>query len=61
MYDPDNPDEYLISENNVDPPSVIEDNGRYFVDGDGTHRLTVAKVLGGKKAGVVVKRKKNQT
>ena len=60
-FDPENPerfDEYLIAENTYDPPSVIEIDGKYFVDGDGTHRLTIAKVLGNKKARVMVRKRK---
>ena len=63
MYDSDHPnkfDEYLIAENKNNPPSVIEIDGKYFVDGDGTHRLTIAKVLGNKKARVVVRRSKSE-
>ena len=39
-FDPENPDkfdEYLLFDNNYDPPSVIEIDGKYFVDGDGTN------------------------
>lgn len=59
-YNPDSPqdfDKFLISENINDPPSVIEIDGEYYVYGNGTHRLTIAKVLGGKKAWVCVRKK----
>ncbi len=63
-YNPDSPqdfDKFLISKNYNDPPSVIEIGGEYYVYGNGTHRLTIAKVLGNKKAWVCVRRIKEKS
>ncbi|MBO4456693.1 MAG: hypothetical protein J5802_03160 [Butyrivibrio sp.] len=52
--------DYINSDKINDPPSVIEKNGKYFIYGDGTHRLTIAKVTGCKTAFVIVHKCKNE-
>ncbi|POC59561.1 hypothetical protein CRN32_04690 [Vibrio vulnificus] len=37
----------LVNPNNIDElPRVILSNGKYYIDGNGRHRLTIAKCLG---------------
>lgn len=49
--------DYIDSEVNVDCPSVIENDGKYYICGGGTHRLTIAKLTGCEKAYVAVHKK----
>lgn len=59
-YDSNTFPEYINQESNIDDlPCVIEKEGEYYIR-DGTHRLSIAKVTGCKKAYVLVLRKKMQ-
>lgn len=62
LYDSSKFPEYIDSEeeHKHDMPSVIEKDGKYFIYGGGTHRLTIAKVTGCKKAYVAIHRKSQQ-
>lgn len=57
-YNQDEFDKILMNPENTNDkhPEVIEQDGKYFIKGNGTHRLTIEKCLGGKKAKVVVRR-----
>lgn len=44
----------LLSEVPDGYPEVINKNGKYYIYGNGKHRLTIAKCLGNKKAKVMV-------
>ena len=48
---------YINSEMSTDLPSVIESDGKYYICGGGTHRLTIAKLTGCERAYVAVHRK----
>lgn len=52
--------DYINSDKMKDPPSVIEKNGKYFIYGDGTHRLTIAKVTGCKTVFAIVHKCKKE-
>lgn len=58
MYNKDTFPVYIDCEDNDDLPSVIEVDGKYFIYGGGTHRLTIAKCTGCDKAYVDVYCKK---
>ena len=53
-YDPETFPQYINTENTEDTPSVIEKDGLYYIYGEGTHRLTIAKCTGCKEAFVIV-------
>lgn len=48
---------YINSEEDTDFPSVIENDGKYYIYGGGTHRLTIAKLTDCKNAYVAVHKK----
>lgn len=47
-------DEVILNENSGDYPFVVKKCGKYYIEGNGKHRLTMAKCLGNKKAYVLV-------
>lgn len=53
-FDLKNFKEFILKTNEDDPPSVLEYGEEYYIDGDGKHRLTIAKCLGIEKAKVVI-------
>lgn len=46
--------EFLLSDFSGGLPQVVECNGEYYIDGDGNHRLMLAKLLKISKAKVIV-------
>ncbi len=48
----------LLHPLNEDFPVVVEENNKFYIDGDGLHRLVIAKLLGIENVPVIVKRRK---
>lgn len=48
IYNKDTFESFLVKQNIDEPMTVIEDDGNYYIDGNGLHRLTIAKCLGNK-------------
>ncbi len=46
-------------ENTIGYPEVVEIDSKYYIAGNGRHRLTIAKCLGGIQALAVVLRKQS--
>lgn len=55
-FNKDTFDMVLQCEQIDDYPSVVEEQGGYYISVDGLHRLTIAKCLGNKKAKVIVQK-----
>ncbi len=49
-------DDLLLNPRDDDHPVVIENNGAFYIEDNGMHRLSIAKCQGGKKAKVIVKK-----
>lgn len=56
-YNKENFESVLLNPQIDGLPSVIEVDGEYYIAGNGLHRLTMAKCLGGKSAKVILKEK----
>lgn len=54
MYNKDTFDELILNKNSGDYPFVVKKCGKYYIEGNGKHRLTIAKCLGNKTAYVLV-------
>ena len=48
----------LLHPLNEDFPVVVEENNKFYIDGDGLHRLVIVKLLGIDNVPVIVKRRK---
>ena len=55
LYNKETFDYVLMNEVQDDYPVVIEYKKKYYIAGNGLHRLTMAKCLGNKKARVIVR------
>lgn len=50
--------EVLLSEQSDGYPTVVKYRNKYYISGNGLHRLTIAKCIGNKRAKVVVEKRK---